>query len=73
MDNIKTAYFQKTPTNKMIYAKQYYLRNRKKKKDYYNDYYKRNKNYIKHYNQSRKPKLPQVFSREWKEVEINLN
>ncbi len=73
MDNIKTKYFNKTPTKKMLYARQYYQINKAKKREYYDTYYQRNKSYIKQYNKNRQAKLPQEFSREYKEIVINLN
>ena len=65
--NINKSY---TLTYKKDYARAYYLRTKKDKKDYWTKYYKNNQEYIKEYQQQRKPTKPTEFSRIIKEVEI---
>lgn len=73
MNNIKKQYRTKKPTDKTLYAREYYNKNRARKKEYYDNYYKTHREYIRQYAQARKAKIPTFFERENKQVIINLN
>jgi len=59
--------------SRIEYSKQYYLKNKDRKKKYYDAYYTKNRDYIRKYQNSRLPKIPQEFNRIIKETIIDFN
>jgi len=53
------------------YARDYYYKNKIRKKNYYTNYYQSNKEVLK--NNTRRPRLPQEFTLEKKKIVINLS
>ena len=58
---------------KKEYARNYYMKNKVKKVNYYNDYYRNNKTVVIAKLYKNKPKLPQRYDKEIKNIIISFN
>jgi len=69
---VPKKYGNTLPTPQTIYARQYYLKNKTRKKEYYTKYYNENKHWIRLYRSHSRPKLPSQFTKEDKIINISF-